>query len=160
MAGEIAALRARSDDKLMGLIELIEEENLEEASLGEAYLERRGADVLAHLHGWHLQFLEWLRLDGEGAEVVTPAPGYTWENLRAYNDALYETFRALDYRNLKNLVTGSHCRMFAALEALGDAAVTDPARFPWADGPLLAMADACSGAHYEWGLERITRALG
>jgi hypothetical protein len=159
MSETVDDLAARSGIGLQDLISLIEDEDLQEASLGEAYLGRRGADVLAHLHGWHLQFMEWLRAEAAGEDVVMPAPGFTWDDLRAYNDALYERFRHLSYAAIKDLVLASHHHMFDALRTLPSAGLRDPAAHPWAGGPLLDIADECSGKHYDWGVERITEAL-
>jgi hypothetical protein len=160
MAIPLDDLSERSDAKLHVLIDLIESQGLEERSLGEAYLDRRSADVLAHLHGWHLLFEDWLREEAAGEDVVMPAPGHTWDNLRALNDDLYERYRAISYGEIKDLVLTSHAGTFVLLRALPTDGLTDPAAHPWSNEPLLSLADECTGKHYDWGIERIDAYLG
>jgi len=150
----------QSDSRLHALIDLIESNGLEERSLGNAYLNRRGADVLAHLHGWHLLFEDWLRAEAAGEEVVMPAPGHTWENLRALNDDLYERYRAFAYGEINALVLKSHAHMFDLLRVLPAEGLTDEAAHPWSPRTLLELAAECSGNHYDWGIERVKASLG
>lgn len=152
-------LAERSESRLHHLIGLIESNGLEEASLGDAYLNRRGADVLAHLHAWHLLFEDWLRAEAAGEEVVVPAPGHTWEDLRALNDDLYERYSAFAYGEIKGLLLASHAHMFDLLRVLPAEGLVDPAAHPWSPQPLLELADECSGNHYDWGIERVEAAL-
>ncbi|MCJ7827342.1 MAG: ClbS/DfsB family four-helix bundle protein [Demequinaceae bacterium] len=152
-------LKARSDTRLHALTDLIEANGLEEASLGDAYLNRRGADILAHLHAWHLLFEDWLHAEAAGGEIVMPAPGYTWEDLRTLNDDLYERYSAFAYGEIKDLVLASHDRLFELLDPLSFESLTDPAVHPWSSQPLLELAAECSGNHYDWGIERVEAAV-
>jgi len=160
MASPLSDLAERSDARLHFLIDLIESKNLQERSLGDAYLNRRGADILAHLHGWHLLFEDWLREEAAGAEIVMPAPGHTWEDLRSLNDDLYERYHAFSYGEIKDLVLTSHAHVFDLLRVLPVEGLTDPAAHPWSDEPLLTLADECTGRHYDWGIERVEAFLG
>ena len=108
MTQTLDELEARSDERLAHLFAVIERAGLGDVSLGEAYLGRRGADVLTHLHGWHLFFEGWLDLDEEGAEVVLPQPDRTWDDLRIINDEIFERFRDLTYGEAKALLSSSH----------------------------------------------------
>jgi hypothetical protein len=155
----LADLKARSDTRLHTLIDLIESNGLQESSLGDAYLNRRGADVLAHLHAWHLLFGDWLRQEAAGGVVVMPAPGYTWEGLRLLNDDLYERYSSFAYGEIKDLILASHDHLFDLLVPLPFESLTDPAAHPWSSQPLLELADECSGNHYDWGIERVEAAL-
>ena len=152
-------LAARAQERLDELVALIVANRLEEASLGDAYLGRTGADVLAHLHGWHLLFAGWCREDGRGGEVMLPAPGYTWDNLRSLNDEIYERYRDLPWARVLEVTRGSHATMIDLLRTFPDGALADPTRYPWASGPLLDLADECLGKHYDWGIERVEASL-
>jgi len=152
-------LAARAQERLDELVALIVANRLEEASLGDAYLGRTGADVLAHLHGWHLLFAGWCREDGRGGEVTLPAAGHTWENLRALNDEIYERYRDLPWARVLEVTRESHATMIELLRTFPDGALAEPARYPWASGPLLDLADECLGKHYDWGIERVEEYL-
>jgi hypothetical protein len=159
-ATPLDALAARADLRLDTLVAMIVANGLEEASLGDAYLGRRGADVLAHLHGWHGLFAGWCREDGRGDEPVLPATGYTWDDLRALNDEIYERYRAMPWTRILEVTRESHAAMIELLRTFPDGALSDPARYPWANGPLIDLADECLGKHYDWGIERVEASLG
>ncbi len=159
-ATPLDALAARADLRLDTLVAMIVANGLDEASLGDAYLGRRGADVLAHLHGWHGLFAGWCREDGRGGKVALPATGYTWVDLRALNDEIYERYRAMAWTRILEVTRESHATMIELLRTFPDGALADPTRYPWANGPLLELADECLGKHYDWGIERVEASLG
>lgn len=159
MDSPLAELVARSDERLQHLFTLIESNGLEEASLGEAYLDRRGADVLSHLHGWHLLFQDWLSEEASGLDVVMPTHGYTWDDIRALNDDLFARYKDLGYAEIKELLSASHAAMFASLRALPEDGLSDHDAHPWSSEPLVTLADECAGRHYTWGIDRIEEAL-
>jgi hypothetical protein len=151
----VDALAVRSAERLDALVALIVANGLEEASLGDAYLGRRGADVLSHLHGWHLLFAGWCRDDGRGRTPVLPAAGYAWSDLRALNDQIYARYSALPWARILEDTRGSHSACIELLRTYPNGAVAEPARYPWANGPLIELADECTGKHYDWGIERV-----
>jgi len=150
---------SRSDARLDSLVSLIVGAGVEESSLGDAYLDRRGADVLAHLHGWHGLFAAWCRDDGRGRTPALPAPGYTWDDLRALNDEIYDRYRAMPWGRVLGITRASHFAVIELLETYPSGALSDPERFPWASGPLLDLADECLGKHYDWGIARVEEFL-
>jgi hypothetical protein len=153
------AVVAHSDARLDFLVSLIVGGGLEEASLGDAYLDRRGADVLAHLHGWHGLFAAWCRDDGRGRVPTLPAPGYTWEDLRALNDEIYDRYRAMPWGRVLGITRASHFAVIELLSTYPEGSLTDPDRYPWANGSLLDLADECLGKHYDWGIARVEECL-
>src|SRR6478752_7603664 len=64
-----------------------------DATLGDAYHDRRVADVLAHLYAWHLVFDGWVAQERAGAVPAYPAEGYTWDDVDSLNDAFYKANR-------------------------------------------------------------------
>jgi hypothetical protein len=151
----VDALAVRSEERLATLVALILANGLEEASLGDAYLGRRGADVLAHLHGWHLLFAGWCMDDGRGRAPVLPAEGHSWSDLRALNDEIYARYSALPWSRVLQDTRASHSAVFELLRTYPDGALAEPTRYAWANGPLIDLADECTGKHYDWGIERI-----
>jgi hypothetical protein len=152
-------LSARADLRLDALVAMIVANGLEEASLGDAYLGRRGADVLAHLHGWHGLFAGWCREDGRGEEPALPSATHTWDDLRALNDQIYERYRAMPWARILEVTRESHATMIELLRTFPVDALADPARYSWANGPLIDLADECLGKHYDWGIERVEASL-
>jgi hypothetical protein len=130
-----------------------------EANLGEAWKGRRVADVLAHLHAWHVLFDGWLGQAQSGATPAYPAEGYTWNELDALNDLLYETHRGSDYATLRASLVASHAEMIETLGSCSQEELTDPAAHAWLRGGALGdVARECLGAHYAWGSDVLRRA--
>jgi hypothetical protein len=130
-----------------------------DAGVGEAWKDRRVADVLAHLHAWHVLFDGWLAQSRSGATPAYPAEGYTWGDLAALNDHLYATHRDSDYATLRAALLASHAEMLDALDSCSDAELTDAAAHPWLGGGTLGeVAHECLGAHYAWGNDVLQRA--
>ncbi|MDE0572745.1 ClbS/DfsB family four-helix bundle protein [Demequina sp. B12] len=116
----------------------------------------RVADVLAHLHGWHLLFLGWIDDEAAGAEPGAPPPGHTWERLAELNAAILAQHSHRTYAELRELLVASHGRMVEAVRALDDDRLFDPQARPWTGGPSLGrVAHECLGDHYAWGEEAL-----
>jgi hypothetical protein len=154
------ALAVRAEVRLDELVAMIVANGLQEASLGDAYLGRRGADVVAHLHGWHALFAGWCREDGRGVRPALPSAGHTWNDLRALNDEIYERYRAMPWARVLEITRESHATMIELLRTFPDGALSDPTRYPWAHGPLLDLADECLAKHYDWAVERVEASIG
>jgi hypothetical protein len=124
-----------------------------EVELGAAYRDRRVADVLAHLHAWHLIFDGWTAQDRSGSVPAYPAEGYTWKDLDALNDALYAAHRDRPYEALRSMLVTSHRLMLALLDSFTEEELMNPEAFAWLEGQSLgAVANECLAAHYEWAL--------
>lgn len=159
-ATPVDELAVRAEERLDSLVSLIVANGLEEASLGDAYLGRRGADVLAHLHGWHLLFTGWCNDDKRGETPELPAAGYTWSDLRSLNDKIYDQFRAEPWARILEDTRDSHLALIELLRTYPAKALTERTRYAWAHGPLIDLADECTGKHYDWAIERVEASLG
>ncbi|WP_159448717.1 ClbS/DfsB family four-helix bundle protein [Demequina sp. NBRC 110053] len=112
----------------------------------------RVADVLAHLHGWHLLFLSWVARERAGVEPAFPAPGYTWDRLAELNAQMLSEHAHRPYEEVRCLLTDSHARMVEAVHELDDGSLFDSGAHAWAgDQSLGHVAHECLGAHYRWG---------
>lgn len=125
--------------------------------LGAAYEGRRVADILTHLHGWHLLFLGWVAQaraseeSGSGAWPAYPAPGHSWDTLELLNSQIYQAYHHLDYAQARERLVESHSRVVEAIRTLPAAQVEDPERSPWLGGASLGeVAHECLAGHYLW----------
>jgi hypothetical protein len=145
------SLAAKADERLAAVLSRADAAPTFE--LGVAYHDRRVADVLAHLHAWHLVFDGWVAQDRAGSVPAYPAEGYTWKDLDALNDVFYRAHKDRTYDVVRAMVVTSHSRMLRLLATFSEDELTDPARFPWLGGQSLGdVADECLGEHYEWAL--------
>ncbi|BDZ60487.1 hypothetical protein Lsed01_02212 [Demequina sediminis] len=126
-----------------------------DADLGDAYQGRRVADVLAHLHAWHVLFEGWVTQHRSGAVPAFPAEGYSWHTLGDLNDALHRAHHDRTYEEIRALLVTSHHRMIALVRELDDATLGSPGALAWlGDASLGSVAHECLGAHYAWA-ERV-----
>jgi hypothetical protein len=124
-----------------------------EAALGDAYLGRRVADILGHLHSWHVIFDGWIAQDRAGSVPAYPAEGYTWRDLDTLNQTLYEAHRSKSYDTLRAMLVASHEAATALVESLSTTELTQPDAFEWlGQEPLGNVAHECLGGHYAWAL--------
>lgn len=130
-----------------------------DATLGEAWKGRRVADILGHLHDWHVLFVGWVAQARAGATPSYPAEGYTWELLDELNDHLYATHKDTDYATLRGLFLASHEEVLDTLREASEEELSSREAFPWLNGsPLGGVAEHCLAKHYEWGLDVLGRA--
>lgn len=146
-----AALATEADATLTTLIARADASR--DTELGVAYHDRRVADVLAHLHAWHVVFDGWVAQDRSGAVPAFPAEGFTWKDLDALNDAFYRAHRARPYEALRAMLLASHRSMLSLLDTFTEEELDAPDGFAWLGGqPLGDVANECLAAHYQWGL--------
>ncbi|WP_159449393.1 ClbS/DfsB family four-helix bundle protein [Demequina sp. NBRC 110051] len=150
-------LISAADERLDSLLALADAER--DRHLGLAYEGRRTADVLTHLHAWHLLFFDWIEAENAGEEPDFPAAGYTWRDLSALNDALYFAHRHWSYDEARGLLIESHGRLCALMRRLDDERLFDTEARPWLGHESLAeVAEECLGHHYAWGEGVIAKA--
>jgi hypothetical protein len=145
------SLAAKADDRLAEVLRRADA--APDWDLGVAYHDRRVADVLAHLHAWHLVFDGWVAQDRAGSVPAYPAEGFTWDRLDALNDVFYQAHRGKTFEAMRGMLLTSHRSMLNLLNSFTEEELTDPARYSWLGGqPLGDVADECLGEHYEWAL--------
>lgn len=121
--------------------------------LGDAYLGRSTTDVLAHVHAWHTLFEGWVESHAAGEPVAYPAVGYSWNELDALNESLYNAHAGRSYEAVKDALLESHAMMMSIVAAISESELVEVERHEWLGGEALGdVAHECLGAHYEWAL--------
>lgn len=119
-----------------------------------AYARKRVADVLLHLHAWHIVFEGWMAQHLSGAIPAIPAEGYEWSDIDALNEALYLSYRDRSYTAARALVLGSHRAMCELVLTLSDEELNRAGHFPWLGEMALGdVAHECLAGHYAWAQE-------
>jgi hypothetical protein len=114
------------------------------APLGEGQLTTPGVmgdwtikDVIAHLAAWDGRLATWLEAIARGETPEMPEPGLTWEHIDYLNDRGYQENRDRSLAEVMADSEDAYCRVIEAVEALLEADLLDPDRFPWMDGKAL-----------------------
>lgn len=116
----------------------------------------RVADVLAHLHGWHVLWLGWLEADARGEAPAFPAEGYGWDRLSELNAEILSQHTHRPYAELRTLLLDSNADACAALLTVDEDRLWDADARDWLGGQSLGhVAHECLGAHYAWGEEAL-----
>ena len=145
-------LAAKADARLAVVLERADASR--ENGLGDAYYDRRVADVLAHLYAWHLLFDGWVAQDRAGAVPAYPAEGYSWDDIDSLNDAFYASHRERPYEALRAMLVTSHRLTLQLLDTFSEEELDSPDVYAWLKGQSLGdVADECLGEHYQWALK-------
>lgn len=106
-------------------------------------------DVIGHRAHWIELFLGWYHDGQAGKEVHFPAPGYKWNQLKAYNAALRETQKDLTWPDARDLLTRNHTRLTSLIDSLDETALyggpMKGANNSWTPG---RWAEAAGPSHY------------
>ena len=106
-------------------------------------------DVIAHRAHWVDLFLGWYHDGQAGKPVAFPAPGYKWNQLKAYNADLRARQAEMSWEDARGALDAAHARLRAFIEALDDGALYQGpmkgANNAWTPG---RWAEAAGPSHY------------
>ncbi len=106
-------------------------------------------DILAHRAHWITLFLGWYHDGAAGKQPQIPAPGYKWNQLKAYNAALREAQSGIGWEDSCKMLDRAHGSLVAFISSLDDAALYGaPMRGGvnhWTPG---RWAEASGASHY------------
>lgn len=117
-------------------------------------------EVIAHRAHWVVLFLQWRAAALAGHDVQTPAPGYKWTQLTAYNALVREQAAERDWAQVNADLSAAHARLLACLEAADDAELYTKHLYPWMnDWTLGRWAEAAGASHYRSAAKTIRKML-
>ncbi|WP_353828490.1 ClbS/DfsB family four-helix bundle protein [Agromyces sp. SYSU T0242] len=115
--------------------------------------DRDAADVVNHLHAWHVLLLGWLAAAASGGSAAYPADGYRWRDLDRLNRDLRDRYRDDgDLDRARDRLRASHASALARLDAMTDAAIFVEPRAWLGDATLAEPVHECLGGHYAWAI--------
>ena len=133
------------------------------AAVPEPDRERPGAceawsvkDLLAHLDAWHEMFLVWEAAGSAGDKPDMPAPGFTWKDTPALNEAIYRRTRDDSYGDVVARLGKSYQRVRRILGGYDPEDLATKQRFEWTGTTsVLSYAVSATSSHYEWARKLI-----
>ena len=106
-------------------------------------------DVIGHRAHWADLFLGWYAEGQKGGEVAIPAPGYKWNQLKAYNARVRADQAGLGWDAARDMLATSHAALLAFLEGKDEAALyggpMQGGGNAWTTG---RWAEAAGASHY------------
>ena len=124
----------------------------------QGYLNRNIRDVLAHLHHWHLMMLEWYRVGMKGQKPDIPANGYTWKTVPDLNREIWNQYKQVDLKKVRELFNHSHTAVQGVIEKHNNEELFEKKRYKWTGTTSLgAYLISATSSHYDWAYKLIKK---
>ncbi len=154
---ELQELSLTNYDRLLAIIK--KKEGLALHEFPEGTLNRNIRDVLAHIHHWHLLFLEWYAVGMAGEKPVIPAKGYTWKTTPLLNQSIRKQYKELPFNKIVSLLEASHTKIQNLIESHSDIELFEKKKYHWTGSTSLgAYLISSTSSHYDWGYKLIKKA--
>jgi hypothetical protein len=124
----------------------------------EGTMNRNIRDVLAHLHHWHLMFLNWHTIGMCGNNPPMPAHGYSWKETPALNNWIQEKYQNTDLETAKQLLNESFIEIQKIIADHTSEELFEKKRYKWTGVTSLgAYLVSATSSHYDWALKLIKK---
>jgi hypothetical protein len=155
---ELLNLSSENYHKLMDHINQLDKEFLSR-DFPEGMLNRNIADVLMHLHHWHLMMLSWYEQGMKGQKPAMPAEGYTWKTLPDLNLWIWEKYKSYPLKEAVIKLDESHILLQQLINKHSNEELFEKKRYNWTGSTsLAAYLISSTSSHYDWALKLIKKA--
>ena len=155
---ELLNLSSQNFMKLHDLIDTLSPEE-QQKNFPEGTMNRNIRDVLAHLHHWHLMFLEWYAIGMKGVKPDMPAKGYTWKNTPELNQDIWSKYQDTDLHVIKQQLNTSFEQLQTIILRHSNDELFEKKRYKWTGSTSLgAYLIANTSSHYDWAFRLIKKA--
>jgi hypothetical protein len=121
--------------------------------------DRNLRDVLMHLVCWHEMMIRWYIEGMVGEQPAMPAPGYTWRNTAALNQALWEDAQVTSLDEALTLFGASYRGLMAIIERHSDEELFTKQHYAWTGSTCLgSYLVSATSSHYDWAMKKLRRA--
>lgn len=118
--------------------------------------DRNIRDVVSHLHEWQLMLMEWYQQGMEGEQPIMPKQGYTWQDLPALNQLIWEKYQNTPLDTALEQFAESHLHLLTLIESHTDEQLFTKKYYPWTGSTSLgAYFVSSTSSHYEWAIKKI-----
>ncbi|MCV6546341.1 MAG: ClbS/DfsB family four-helix bundle protein [Cohaesibacter sp.] len=117
-------------------------------------------DTIAHRAHWLDLFFVWYEAGLAGEDIQTPAPGYKWNQLKAYNAGVIEASRSQSWQDILADFRAGHDKLLSFLQASDDQMLYTAKLYPWMRNWTLGRwAEANGASHYRSASKYIKKVL-
>lgn len=117
-------------------------------------------DVLAHLTAWEQLLLGWYAAGKRGEAPHTPAEGFTWRQIPALNQQIYEHHHGRPLDAILSEYHASYQQIREAVSTMSSAELFTPRVFPWTNTTTLgSYVTSATSSHYAWARKEIQKGL-
>jgi hypothetical protein len=114
------------------------------------------ADVICHLHEWHLMMENWYKVGMSGKKPIIPAEGYTFKTLPALNHKIWEKYKGTELKKAMTMFRKSHNDVMILIEKHNDDELFTKKKYEWTGTTSLgSYLISATSSHYDWGLKTV-----
>lgn len=155
---ELLEASRKNYEELITLVNSFSKEE-QETEFPEGTLNRNIRDVIAHLHHWHLMFLDWYKTGMKGEKPDMPTKGFKWKELPKLNSIIREKYQSLELQKAKRLFRDSYNKVREIIKKHSDKELFEKKKYKWTGSTSLgAYIIANSSSHYKWAYNLINKA--
>ena len=154
---ELLHLSQENFQKLFHFIEQMSKEEQARA-FPKGTMNRNIRDVLAHLHHWHLLFLNWYEVGMAGGKPDMPATGYTWKMNAQLNRWIWQQYQDMALEQAKIKLKESFNGVKKIINKHSQEELFEKKRYHWTGSTSLgAYLISATSSHYDWALKLIKK---
>lgn len=117
-------------------------------------------DVLAHLMAWQTMVLTWYTAGKRGENPKTPSEKYTWREIPALNQDIYETYRDVPLETIKQDFEATHTQILSTISEMTNDELFTPKIYKWTKSTTLgSYMTSATSSHYDWAYKEIRKGL-
>ena len=144
-------------DKLLKLVDGFTPEK-QAADFPPGTMNRNIRDVLAHLHHWHLMFINWYEVGMSGEKPEMPAKGYSWKTTPELNRWIWDLYQGVSLEESRNMLQESFLTVRTLILKHSDEELFEKKRYKWTGSTSLgAYLVSATSSHYDWAIKLIRR---
>lgn len=133
----------------------IEEQNRD---FPEGTMNRNIRDVIAHLHHWHIMFLDWYEKGMSGKKPDMPAKGYTWKTTPELNKEIWVLYQTHSLVSVRKLFQESFDKIQLIITHHSNEELFEKKKFSWTGSTSLgSYLVSATSSHYDWALKLIKK---
>jgi len=155
---QLLELSAANFNKLLEFIDSLPE-NIKTKAFTKNELNDRDktvADVICHLHEWHLMMQTWYKVGMSGKKPAIPAEGFTFQTLPALNLRIWEQYKGTELKKAIAMFKKSHKDVMALVAKHSDSELFTKKKYQWTGTTSLgAYFISATSSHYDWGLKTV-----
>jgi hypothetical protein len=114
------------------------------------------ADVICHLHEWHLMMENWYKVGMSGKKPAIPAEGYTFQTLPKLNHKIWEKYKGTELKKAVTIFKKSYKDVIALIGKHNDEELFTKKKYEWTGTTSLgSYFISATSSHYDWGLKTV-----
>jgi hypothetical protein len=155
---ELLSLSDENFTKLLTFIEILPKEYQIKSYVNNELNDRDKtiADVICHLHEWHIMMKNWYKIGMSGKKPAIPAEDVTWQTLPVLNHRIYEKYKGTELNEAIKLFKKSHKEILEIIQKHSDDELFTKKKYLWTGTTSLgAYLVSATSSHYDWALKTI-----